>query len=147
MRRPRSAELWPPQSPDTAACALTGGAISNDAAAEPNPEQPTTSRPHSKPVSATASDLRSRPLAATPLAARGPPAFGFGDEYSCGVTEFLRRVGIGRTKLYELIDAGELETFLLDGKRMVVIASWLAYVTRRQAAERNGRSRQACTKL
>jgi hypothetical protein len=54
------------------------------------------------------------------------------------VTEFLRRVGIGRTKLYELIDADEIETFLLDGKRMVVIASWLAYVTRRQAAERNG---------
>jgi hypothetical protein len=53
------------------------------------------------------------------------------------VTEFLRRVGFGRTKLYELIDAGEIETFLLDGKRMVVIASWLAYVARRQAAERN----------
>jgi hypothetical protein len=62
---------------------------------------------------------------------------GFGDEYSCGVTEFLRRVGIGRTKLYQLLD-GEIESFLLDGKRMIVIPSWLEYVARRQAAERAG---------
>jgi len=136
MRRSRSAEIQPPQSPDTAACALTAGLIANNAAAGPNPEQP-VSRAPSQPVSATASDFQPRPLAATPLGARGPPAAGFGDEYSCGVTEFLRRVGFGRTKLYELIDAGEIETFLLDGKRMVVIASWLAYVARRQAAERN----------
>ena len=69
---------------------------------------------------------------------------GFGDEYSCGVTEFLRRVGIGRTKLYQLLD-GEIESFLLDGKRMIVVASWLGYVARRQAAERAGqlRKRQA----
>ena len=69
----------------------------------------------------------------------GPPRvrLGFGDEYSCGVTEFLRRVGIGRTKLYQLL-AGEIESFLLDGKRMIVIPSWLEYVARRQAAERAG---------
>jgi hypothetical protein len=70
-----------------------------------------------------------------------PPAGAFYDEYSCGVTAFLRRVGIGRTKFYELIDADEIQTFLLDGKRMVVIESWLAYVARRQAAERNGELR------
>ena len=66
---------------------------------------------------------------------------GFSDEYSCGVTEFLRRVGIGRTKLYQLLD-GEIESFLLDGKRMVVIPSWLEYVARRQAAERAGEFRK-----
>ena len=66
-----------------------------------------------------------------------PVRLGFVDEYSCGVTEFLRRVGIGRTKLYQLLD-GEIESFLLDGKRMIVIASWLEYVARRQAAERAG---------
>jgi hypothetical protein len=138
VSRSRSGEVRPPKSPDTSVCALTAGPISNDAATGTNLEQPAVSRPPSQPVSATASDFQPRSLATTPLAARGPPAVGFGDEYSCGVTEFLRRVGLGRTKLYELIDAGELETFLLDGKRMVVIASWLAYVARRQAAERNG---------
>jgi hypothetical protein len=57
------------------------------------------------------------------------------------VTEFLRRVGIGRTKLYQLLD-GEIESFLLDGKRMIVISSWLEYVARRQAAERAGQLRK-----
>jgi hypothetical protein len=73
----------------------------------------------------------------------GPPRarLGFGDEYSCGVTEFLRRVGIGRTKLYQLLD-GEIESFLLEGKRMILIASWLEYVSRRQAAERAGQLRK-----
>ena len=73
----------------------------------------------------------------------GPPVrLGFGDEYSCGVTEFLRRVGIGRTKLYQLLDGEKIESFLLDGKRMILIASWLEYVARQQAAERAGQLRK-----
>jgi hypothetical protein len=58
------------------------------------------------------------------------------------VTEFLRRVGICRTKLYQLLDGGKIESFLLDGKRMILIASWLEYVARQQAAERAGQLRK-----
>ena len=92
-----------------------------------------------QPVDTENANAPPRPSVETPIAPGGPPSWlGFHDEYSCGVTEFLRRVGIGRTKLYQLLDGGEIESFLLDGKRMIVIASWLEYVARRQAAERAG---------
>jgi hypothetical protein len=55
------------------------------------------------------------------------------------VSEFLRRSGIGRTHLYALIDAREVETFLDGTKRMIMIASWAAYIARRQEAERTGK--------
>jgi hypothetical protein len=51
----------------------------------------------------------------------------------------LRRSGIGRTHLYALIADEEVETFLDGSKRMVVIASWAAYIARRQEAERSGK--------
>lgn len=75
------------------------------------------------------------------LAPRGPPAlrFGFADEISCGVSEFLRRSGIGRTHFYALINQSQIDTFLDGGKRMVLIASWAAYIARQQDAERHGR--------
>jgi hypothetical protein len=72
-----------------------------------------------------------------------PVASGFrSDEYSCGITEFLRRTGVGRTKLYELLKNGEVESFRLDAKRLILLGSWAAYVARRQAAERAGEMRR-----
>lgn len=45
-------------------------------------------------------------------------AYGFGP-----LVVECRRRGIGRTKAYELVAAGLLDTFLLGSKRMVKIAS------------------------
>jgi hypothetical protein len=86
----------------------------------------------------TRSTSRSGPAALPPPT--GPPAvrFGFSDEFSLGVSEFLRRTGIGRTHFYALLNANQVASYLDGSKRMVLIASWLAYVTRRQAAERAG---------
>jgi hypothetical protein len=72
-----------------------------------------------------------------------PVATGFrDDEYSCGISEFLRRTGVGRTKLYQLLQNGEVESFRLDAKRLILLPSWVAYVARRQAAERGGEMRR-----
>ena len=39
------------------------------------------------------------------------------------IREAGRIVGVGRTKTYELLDRGDLETVKLDGRRLVVMAS------------------------
>ena len=135
--------LWEqqPQPSDAAACALTVGF--DQAANETTTPERLTTPAAPQPVKTENAGAPPRPSAGTPIAPRGPPSWlGFDNEYSCGVTEFLRRVGIGRTKLYQLLDGGEIESFLLDGKRMILIASWLEYVARQQAAERAGQLRK-----
>ena len=132
--------LWQqqPLPTDTAACALTGGF--DQAANETTTPARLTTPAAPQPINTENEGAPPRPSVGAP---RGPPSLlGFHDEYSCGVTEFLRRVGIGRTKLYQLLDGGKIESFLLDGKRMILIASWLEYVARQQAAERAGQLRK-----
>jgi len=129
------------QPSDTAVCALTVG-FDQAADERPAPERVITSA-SPQPLDTENAGAAPRSSVEPPIAPRGPPSWlGFHDEYSCGVTEFLRRVGFGRTKLYQLLDGGEIESFLLDGKRMILIASWLEYVARQQAAERAGQLRK-----
>ena len=52
-----------------------------------------------------------------------------------GTDEVCRVLGIGRTKLHELIDRGELKMWKLDGKRKITRAGLEAYV-RTQARRR-----------
>ena len=52
-----------------------------------------------------------------------------------GTEEVCRVLGIGRTKLHELIDRGELKMWKLDGKRKITRAGLEAYV-RAQARRR-----------
>lgn len=47
------------------------------------------------------------------------------------VNDAARMIGIGRTKLYELISAGELETVKIGSATRVTTASLYGYVERR----------------
>ena len=44
------------------------------------------------------------------------------------------RIGVGRTSMYALIDAGEIPTFTVGRRRLVSEAALVAFVERRQAA-------------
>lgn len=46
------------------------------------------------------------------------------------ITEAARRLGIGKTKLYELLADGQLETVHVGKRRLVVAESVAAYVER-----------------
>ena len=47
--------------------------------------------------------------------------------------DMCRMLGIGTTKGYELINSGEVESYLDGSARMVVVASLEAYVERKRA--------------
>src|SRR5918911_1199575 len=44
---------------------------------------------------------------------------------------FARQEKISPTRLYELIDAGEIESYLEGGRRRIVVASYQRYIERR----------------
>jgi excisionase family DNA binding protein len=46
------------------------------------------------------------------------------DIITATVSEFCRISGIGRSKTYEMIATGELESILCGGRRLIVIDSW-----------------------
>lgn len=50
------------------------------------------------------------------------------------INDAARMIGIGRTKLYELISAGELETVKIGNATRVTTASLYGYVERRSKA-------------
>lgn len=43
--------------------------------------------------------------------------------YSCSINDAARDIGIGRTKLYELINRGVLKTVKIGRRRLVTTAS------------------------
>ena len=51
------------------------------------------------------------------------------------VPQFLAAAGIGRTMLYELIGAGEIESVKIGKRRLIVVQSYLDLLARRRAAE------------
>jgi hypothetical protein len=52
-------------------------------------------------------------------------------------------IGVGRAKLYELLNAGEIESYLEGAARKILWPSIHAYVNRRLAAEAARRGRAA----
>ena len=50
------------------------------------------------------------------------------------VPQFLGMAGLGRTKCYELIGSGDLETILIGRRRLVVVDSYRKLIERQQAA-------------
>jgi hypothetical protein len=62
---------------------------------------------------------------------RGTPAT---DIITAPIDRFCELAGIGRSKVYELIGAGELESVVLGGRRLVVIDSWLRLIAAELAA-------------
>lgn len=55
------------------------------------------------------------------------------DRIAVRIPEACRLIGIGRSKLYELLDTGELETIKIGASRLVLVASLQAFVEARRA--------------
>jgi excisionase family DNA binding protein len=57
------------------------------------------------------------------------------EELLVNVVEAARRLGIGRSKLYELLGAGEITSLRIGKSRRVVVADLTAFVERRVAKQ------------
>ncbi|MDP9236369.1 MAG: helix-turn-helix domain-containing protein [Chloroflexota bacterium] len=57
------------------------------------------------------------------------------EELLVSVVEAARRLGVGRSKIYELMGAGELKSLHVGKLRRVVVADLMAFVERRLASE------------
>ncbi len=53
-----------------------------------------------------------------------------GPKLSFNVNEACRAIGVGRTKVYDLINRGELETFRLDGRTLIRADDLAAFIDR-----------------
>ena len=51
--------------------------------------------------------------------------------------EWLEASGLGRTRGYEIINTGQVESFCIGKLGYVVIESWLAYVDRQRQAQQS----------
>jgi hypothetical protein len=58
------------------------------------------------------------------------------------IPEFRRLSGIGRSRIYELLDAGELESVHLGARRLILLDSYRRLLARLQAAQTAGRNRR-----
>lgn len=56
------------------------------------------------------------------------------DIITCTIPEFRRLSGISRSKTYELLDAGELESVHIGARRLVIVASYRRMIERQRAA-------------
>jgi hypothetical protein len=56
------------------------------------------------------------------------------DKITATITEFCAMSGIGRSRVYELINAGVLESALIGERRFIIVDSYRRYVEQRLAA-------------
>jgi hypothetical protein len=54
------------------------------------------------------------------------------------IPQFLGAAGIGRSKTYELINEGEIQSVLVGKRRLIIVQSYLDYLERQKQAEENG---------
>lgn len=54
------------------------------------------------------------------------------DRIAVRIPEACRMIGIGRSKLYELMEAGDLETIKIGVSRLVLVSSLQAFVEARR---------------
>ena len=52
----------------------------------------------------------------------------FAQRLACTVNEACKAIGLGRTKLYELISEGRVETTMIGRRRLVLVRSLLTLV-------------------
>ena len=62
-------------------------------------------------------------------------------QIACTINEFLRLSGEKRNHFYDLVNAGEIVTFLSGSRRMVLLPTYLEFIGRQIEAERQGRIR------
>jgi hypothetical protein len=63
------------------------------------------------------------------------------DRITATIPEFRRLSGIGRSRIYELLDAGELDSIYVGARRLIVIDSYRRLLARLQAAQKDRTSR------
>ena len=56
----------------------------------------------------------------------------FTERPTCSIAEACQAVGFGRTKLYELMDEGHIQTVKIGRRRLVRVPSLLSYLSRSQ---------------
>ena len=56
------------------------------------------------------------------------------DRITATIPEFRRLSGIGRSRIYELLDAGELESIYIGARRLILIDSYRQLIERQRAA-------------
>lgn len=98
--------------------------VTSEAPTTPEPEPPQCAPPISLPGAGAARSQSADipPVSALSVSLVVPPR------------QACRMLAIGLTKLYELLNAGELESYLHGGSRRITVASVNAYVARRLAA-------------
>lgn len=62
----------------------------------------------------------------------------FAQRLSCTIAEACGATGLGRTKLYELIGAGSLETTLIGRRRLVSVKSLLHLIAPKPSTQTRG---------
>jgi len=58
----------------------------------------------------------------------------FRERISSTVEDACAAIGIGRTKLYELIASGQIRSSRVGGKRLIVVSSMLSLIDQAEAA-------------
>jgi hypothetical protein len=56
------------------------------------------------------------------------------DRITASIGEFCILSGLGRTKIYELLGAGELDSILIGKRRLVIVESYRRLIERQRAA-------------
>ena len=74
--------------------------------------------------------------AATRKARKPPRTEPAPDAITEPLAPFKVRTGLGGTKIYELDNKGEIDSFLVDGRRLFVVDSWRRYVERQLQAQK-----------
>lgn len=63
------------------------------------------------------------------------------DRLSATIPEFRRLSGISRSRIYELLDAGELESIYVGARRLVLIDSFRRLIERKRIPQRSATAR------
>ena len=56
------------------------------------------------------------------------------DRITASIGEFCILSGLGRTKIYELLGSGELDSILIGKRRLVIVESYRRLIERQRAA-------------
>ena len=56
------------------------------------------------------------------------------------IPEFRRLSGIGRSRIYELLDAGDLESVHIGSRRLILLDSYRRLIERQRAAQRSAKA-------
>jgi excisionase family DNA binding protein len=78
-------------------------------------------------------------LARSPQAPRGGNGLQFVDRLACTIDEACSAIGLGRTKLYELIGEGRVETTSVGRRRLVLVRSLVALIDQRRDGVADGK--------